>query len=48
MLNIKNKKIGNVILFFYIITGIAFAMPSIFYYIENKTILKFEPYFKIL
>ena len=48
MLNIKNKKIGNVILFFYIITGIAFAMPSIFYYIENKTILKFEPYFKFL
>ena len=45
---LKNKKIGNCILGFFIMACLAFAMPSIFYYIENKTILKFEPYFKFL
>ena len=29
-----------------IILSIIFAMPSLIYYIQNKTILNFEPYFK--
>lgn len=48
MLKIKNKKVGKFILVFYVIASMAFALPSIFYYIENKTILKFKPYFKFL
>ena len=40
----KNK----VILGLFIISSLIFAMPSIFYYIEHKTIFKFEPYFKFL
>lgn len=31
-----------------IILSIIFAMPSLIYYIQNKTILNFEPYFKYL
>ena len=49
MLTIKNKKLEkNLILILFIITSFIFAMPSIFYYIEHKTIFKFEPYFKFL
>ena len=45
----KNKKMANKCLsVIFIIVNILFAMPSIFYYIEHKTILKFEPYFKFL
>lgn len=46
---LENKKSkNNLILGFFIIASILFAMPSIIYYIQNKTILKFEPYFKFL
>ena len=42
----KNKKMANKCLsVIFIIVNILFAMPSIFYYIEHKTILKFEKKF---
>ena len=44
---IKLKKI-DLILVFYIIATIFFAVPSIIYYIQHKTILKFDFEFKFL
>lgn len=40
----KNKVIAGL----FLISSLIFAIPSIFYYIEHKTIFKFEPYFKFL
>lgn len=43
MINIKNKKIEkNIILFLFLVTSFIFAIPSIIYYIKNKTLLNFE------
>lgn len=48
-INKKQKKETKTILkILFIISCIIFAIPSITYYIENKTVLKFEPWFQFL
>ncbi len=44
----KRDKIGITLKILFIISGIIFAIPSIKYYIKNKTIYKFEEWFKYL
>ena len=46
--NIKNRKMNNVLKIIFAISCIMFAIPSITYYIQNKTIFKFEQWFKFL
>lgn len=47
--NKKRKKETKIILkILFIISCIIFAIPSITYYIKNKTVLKFEPWFQFL
>lgn len=49
MLNLKNKKLNkNYILLLFIEVCIIFAIPSIFYYIKNRTLLNFDASFKFL
>ena len=44
-----NKRSTKIILkLMFLISCIMFAIPSILYYIKNKTIYKFEPYFQFL
>lgn len=44
----KRDKIGIALKTLFIISGIIFAIPSIKYYIKNKTIYKFEEWFRYL
>ena len=46
--NIKNRKINNVLKIIFAISCIMFAIPSITYYIQNKTVFRFEQWFKFL
>ena len=43
-----NKKTNKLIKIIFIIASILFAMPSIVYLIQKKTVLQFEPYFQFL
>jgi len=48
-INKKQNKKDNIILkTLFIISCIIFAIPSITYYIKNKTVFKFEPWFQFL
>ena len=47
-INLKKTKEANILKILFILSSIIFAIPSIIYLIENKTIYKFEPYFKYL
>ena len=42
---VKNKKI---LLILFLLASISFAIPSILYYLKNKTILYFDEYFNFL
>ena len=46
--NIKNRKMNNVLKIIFAISCIMFAIPSITYYIQNKTVFRFEQWFKFL
>lgn len=43
-----NKKFNFILKIFFIISCMSFAMPSIVYYIKNKTIFRFEQWFRFL
>ncbi len=43
-----NKKTNKLVKIIFIIASILFAMPSIIYFIQKKTVLQFEPYFQFL
>ena len=40
--NIKNRKMNNVLKIIFAISCITFAIPSITYYIQNKTVFRFR------
>ncbi len=44
----KQNKINNLIKVLLIATSILFAMPSIIYFLQKKTVLNFGPYFQFL
>ena len=44
----KQNKSNNLIKILFILASILFAMPSILYFIQKKTILRFGPYFQFL
>ena len=49
MKKISEKNYKNIIIkILFIISCIMFAVPSITYYIQNKTVFKFEQWFKFL
>lgn len=43
-----NKKTNKLVKFIFITASILFAIPSIIYLIQKKTVLQFEPYFQFL
>lgn len=43
-----NKKFNFILKIFFIISCIAFSIPSLVYYIKNKTVFKFEQWFRFL
>lgn len=43
-----NKKTNKLVKFIFITASILFAIPSIIYFIQKKTVLQFEPYFQFL
>lgn len=48
MIEAKHKKINNLIKTLFLIVSIVFAMPSIIYWIQQKTVFQFGPYFQFL
>ncbi len=48
MIKTKENKRNNLIKILFIIASILFAMPSIIYLVQKKTVFQFEPYFQFL
>ena len=48
MKDVIKSKLNDIIKILFIITTFLFAMPSIVYLIQNKTVFEFGPYFQFL
>lgn len=48
MIETKKSKINKLIKILFIIASILFAMPSVIYLVQNKTVYQFGPYFQFL
>lgn len=48
MLESKKNRVNNLIKILFIVASILFALPSIIYIIEKKTVFEFGPYFHFL